>query len=129
MLIPKSTYDIVRLSVIIASLNFSLCYSGILTAAPTPATIQFTSYQDTGNLADPDFDAYENSGAPRPPAFGEGDNGLGSAPGQPWFGPEYTEPKDPPDNSLFSGRLFSQNRRSTVFDIFRFAGMIGQWWV
>ena len=118
---PKSTYAVVYLSFIVTAFNFSLFYSDILTATAPKPTIQLVSYQDTGDLGDPDFDAYENSGAPRPPAFGENDNGLGSAPGRPWFGPEYTEPKDPPNNSLFSGRLFSQNRHSTVFDIFRFA--------
>ena len=121
MLITKSTYDIVHWSFIMTSLTFSICLSGTLAAAPTQSRIQFASYQDTGNLGNPDFDAYDNSGAPRPPAFGGGDNGLGSAPGRPWFGPEYTEPREPPNNSLFSGRLFDQSRRSTLFDIFRFA--------
>ena len=121
MLFRKSTCYVVYLLFIVTSLTFSLINSGIVIAAPTRPTNQVVSYQDTGNLGDPEFDAYENSGAPRPPAFGAGDNGLGSAPGRPWFGPEYTEPKDPPNNSLFTGRLFSQNRHSTVFDIFRFA--------
>jgi hypothetical protein len=121
MLFPKPTNDLVRLAFITASLSLALNYSAILSAAPTIQPFQFASYQDTGNLGDPTFDPYENSGAPRPPAFGDGDNGLGSAPGRPWFGPEYTEPRDPPSNSLFSGNLFGQNRRSTVLDIFRFA--------
>jgi len=121
MFLPKSTYDFVRLSFIVTSLSLPFNYSLILTAAPVSSPIRFTSYQDTGNLGDPTFDAYENSGAPRPPAFGDGAGGLGSAPGRPWFGPEYTAPKDPPNNSLFSGNLFGQNRRTTAFDIFRFA--------
>jgi len=121
MLLPKPIFDIVRLSFIVASLSLTFNYSVILTAAPASVPIRFASYQDTGNLGDPTFDAYENSGAPRPPAFGEGGGGLGSAPGRPWFGPEYTPPRDPPNNSLFSGNLFGRNRRITAFDIFRFA--------
>ena len=109
------------MALIVTSVALSFISGDILSAAPTAPFVRFASYQDNGNLGEPTFDAYENSGAPRPPAFGEGGNGLGSAPGKPWFGPEYTEPKNPPSNSLFSGNLFGQNRRSTALDIFRFA--------
>jgi hypothetical protein len=121
MSFQKPTYIVTRLAFFTASLSLSLNFSVILPAAPTAPLIQFASYQDTGNLGDPNFDAYENSGAPRPPAYGEGGSGLGSAPGEPWYGPEYTEPRDPPPNSLFSGSLFGKNRRSTALDVFRFA--------
>ena len=113
---PKINYDVVRLAVITTSLTLIFDGGALLTAAP----VQFASYQDSGELGDPTFDAYEN-GAPRPPAFGAGGSGLGTAPGKPWFGPEYTEPKNPPSNSLFSGNLFGQNRRAAAIDIFRFA--------
>ena len=118
---PKSIHEILRLASLAALMSLTFNSGVVLTAAPIPTPIQFASYQDPGNLGDPTFDAYENSGAPRPPAFGQGASGLGSAPGNPWFGPEYTEPKNPPSNSLFSGNLFGQNRRSTVIDVFRFA--------
>ena len=119
--LPKSACYIVRLALIITALSFTFDNRVSLTAAPiTPLTL-FANYQDTGTLGDPSFDAYENSTVPRLPAFGQGDNGLGSAPGEPWFGPEYTKPKDPPNNSLFSGNLFGQNRQTTAIDMFRFA--------
>jgi hypothetical protein len=121
MAFPKPTYDLPRLAFFITALSLCLNCPTITTAAPRTPLIQFASYQETGSLGEPNFDAYENSGAPRPPAFGEGGSGLGSAPGKPWFGPEYTEPLDPPNNSLFSGNLFGQNRRATALDIFRFA--------
>ena len=118
---PKATDYIHRIAFTAVLLSAFIIYPTNLTAAPSTNPVQFVSYQDAGDLGDPSFDAYENSGAPRPPAFSNDAGSLGSAPGKPWFGPEYTAPRDPPRNSLFSGNLFNQNRRSSAMDIFRFA--------
>ena len=121
MPLPKTAYTILRLALITTAMSFTVNSVVILNAAAITLADQSSYYQDTGTLGDPAFDAYENNSVPRLPAFGQGGSGLGSAPGEPWFGPEYTKPKDPPNTSLFSGNLFGRNRQSTLIDIFRFA--------
>ncbi len=81
---------------------------------------RFVTFQSEGNLGEPSFDPYGDSGAPTPPEFGS--DSVGNPPDRPWFGQPYTAPKDPPSGSLPS-RLFGSNSSTRFSDLLRFAEM------
>ncbi|MBA62945.1 MAG: hypothetical protein CMJ76_11325 [Planctomycetaceae bacterium] len=80
--------------------------------------VRLVTLQDESSLGEPSFDPYGNSGAPNPPAFGEGS--VGAPPNKPWFGQPYTAPKDPPGGTL-PNQLFGTNSSLRFSDLLRFA--------
>ena len=82
------------------------------------SSLMLVTFQDGSEIGTPEFDPYDNSGAPKPPGFGS--EGMGAPPDKPWFGQPYTAPKEPPSGSI-PNRLFGSNSSTRFSDLLRFA--------